>query len=352
MRADLEHKTVTLLHGAGYVGGELIRLLLGHPQVELAVVTSRTFAGQPVGAAHPHLRGQTRLVFSDDAPHQVLGCDAVLIAAEHGQGAAAVQALLEAGYTGGIVDLSTDFRLRDARLYPTWFGFTHPAPALLPAFHYSIPELHAPFEPGTRFIANPGCFATGLTLALWPLAQHLPRLHASVTALTGASGSGTRPLPTTHFPTREGNVRAYKVMTHQHQAEVLQTLGSHVALAFVPASGPWTRGIWGTAHLPLPDGLDGETITRWFEEAYPEGGAVRCWPGQLPELRFAVGTPFADLGWIVQGTHLVVGFALDNLLKGAASQALQNLNLLLGLPLMAGLSPHNPENTLRETPAA
>jgi N-acetyl-gamma-glutamyl-phosphate reductase len=339
----MEQKSIALLHGAGYVGGELIRLLVAHPQLMLAAVTSRTFAGQPLWAAHPHLRDMTDLVFSEEAAPPVRDAAVVLVCAEHGQGATAVRALLEAGYQGQVIDLSTDFRLRDARQYPAWLGFEHPAPDLLPAFRYSLPELHAPFPTGTRFVANPGCFATGLTLALWPLAQHLPRLEASVTALTGASGSGTRPGPTTHFPTREGNVRAYKVMAHQHQAEVLQTLGTHVELAFVPVSGPWTRGIWGTAHLALPDGLDDDTVAGWFEAACPEGTAVRLWPRQLPELRYAVGTPYCDLGWVVQGRHLVVGFALDNLLKGAASQAVQNLNLLLGLPMMTGLVPGHSE---------
>ena len=243
-----------------------------------------------------------------------------------------------------IVDLSADFRFRDTAVYEAWFGFRHPAPELLARFVYGLPEVFAPYPPGTRLIANPGCFATGLSLALYPAAQPLAPLQAAVTALTGASGSGTRPKPTTHFPTREGNVRAYKVLAHQHLPEVLQVLGPAAEVAFVPASGPWTRGIWGTAHLALPDGLDEEDVTGWFERAYAEADAVRLWPGQLPELRYAVGTPFCDLGWIVQGNHLVVGFALDNLLKGAATQAVQNLNLALGLPAMAGLRPETTDS--------
>jgi N-acetyl-gamma-glutamyl-phosphate reductase len=158
-----------------------------------------------------------------------------------------------------------------------------------------------------------------------------------VTALTGASGSGTRPRATTHFPTRDGNVRAYKVLAHQHLPEVLEVVGSHVGVGFVPVSGPWTRGIWGTAHVRLPDGIDAAEVGAWYAEAYGGQPFVRTWPGELPELRYAVGTPFCDLGWVVQGAHLVVGFALDNLLKGAASQAVQNLNLLHGLPDTAGL---------------
>ena len=327
---------VAVLHGAGYGGGELVRLLLGHPHVDVVAVTSRTFAGQGIGAAHPHLHGLTDLAFTDEAAFDPAGVDAVFVAAEHGQSARAVMALDAAGYEGLIVDLSADFRFQDASVYPARFGFEHPCPDRLASFAYSIPEIHDLPE-GTRAIANPGCFATGLTLALWPL-RGLGPVEAHVTALTGASGSGAKPSSTTHFPTRDGNVRAYKVLDHQHQPEVEATLGPDVALRFVPASGPWTRGIWGTAHVALPAGVSADAVRGRFAEAYPAGGAVRLWPG-IPELRYSVGTPFCDLGVAVQDGHLVVGFGLDNLLKGAASQAVQNLNRLLGLDSMTGLVP-------------
>ncbi len=330
---------IAILHGAGYVGGELIRLLLAHPYCELAAVTSRTFAGRPLWHAHPMLRGQTDLTFVAEDALRLSELDAVLIAAEHGQGARVVQHLLEKGYQGVIIDLSADFRFRDAALYPAWFGFDHPAPELLGRFIYGLPEVYAPYAPGTRLLANPGCFATGLALALWPLSRHLEVATVAVTALTGASGSGTRPKATTHFPEREGNVRAYKVLAHQHLPEVQQVVGTALQIAFVPASGPWTRGIWGTAHVTLPAGFTARDVSAWYKAAYEQAPFVRLWPGQLPELRYAVHTPFCDLGWVVRDDHLVVGFALDNLLKGAASQAIQNLNLLLDLPQTAGLLP-------------
>ncbi|WP_072714566.1 N-acetyl-gamma-glutamyl-phosphate reductase [Rhodothermus profundi] len=330
---------IAILHGAGYVGGELIRLLLTHPYCTLTAVTSRTFAGQPLWRAHPTLRGQTDLTFVEEAALTLSELDAVLIAAEHGQGARTVQRLLENGYQGLIIDLSADFRFRDAARYPEWFGFDHPAPELLGRFVYGLPEVYAPYAPGTRLLANPGCFATGLALALWPLRHPLRERTVAVTALTGASGSGTRPKATTHFPERDGNVRAYKVLTHQHLPEVQQVVGPYLHIAFVPVSGPWTRGIWGTVHVTLPAGITTRDVSEWYEAAYGEAPFVRLWPDQLPELRYAVHTPFCDLGWVVRHHHLVVGFALDNLLKGAASQAIQNLNLLLGLPQTAGLLP-------------
>jgi LysW-gamma-L-alpha-aminoadipyl-6-phosphate/LysW-L-glutamyl-5-phosphate reductase len=341
---SLSHMTgsprrIALLHGAGYVGGELIALLARHPVFSLEVVTSRAFAGKPVSAAHPSLRGQVDLAFSADDGFDLTGIDAVLLAAEHGKGAEAVVRLLEAGYEGAIVDLSADFRFRDPAAYGTWFRFEHPAPELLDRFAYGLPEVFWPYHGGRRYVANPGCFATALTLGLWPLARNLDALHASVTALTGASGSGNRPKETTHFPTRDGNVRAYRVLAHQHLPEVLQTLGADVEVQFVPVSGPWTRGIWGTAHVRLPSGMDGQAIGAWYRSSFADAPFVRLWPGELPEMRWSVDTPFCDIGWVVRDRHLVVGFALDNLLKGAASQAVQNLNLVLGLPETTGLLP-------------
>ena len=331
--------TIALLHGAGYVGGELIALLTAHPGVTLGAVTSRTFAGKPVGHAHPHLRGQTALALTDPDALDLSGVDALLVASEHGQSAHSIPALLDAGFDGKIVDLSADFRYTNPAQYDTWFDYTHPAPELLDAFVYGIPEINAPYDADQRFVANPGCYATAIALALWPLAQLGPPLRAAVTALTGASGSGAQPSSATHFPTRDGNVRAYKVLAHQHTPEIQQSLGDHVDLAFAPASGPWTRGIWGTVHVAMPDAADTEAVAGWYASAYGGASCVRLWDGQLPELRAVVNTPFCDVGWTVQGDHLVVGFAIDNLLKGAASQAVQNLNLLLGLPEAAGLLP-------------
>lgn len=334
-----QEKKVAILHGAGYVGGELLRLVAAHPALTLAAVTSRAFAGEPVWRTHPHLRGQIEAVFTGEDDLSTDGLDAVFVAAEHGKGVAAVQALLASGYEGLIVDLSADFRFRDASLYEPWFGFTHPAPELISSFAYGLAEVNGPYAAGTKYVANPGCFATGIALALWPVARHVPGFHAAVTALTGASGSGARPKETTHYPTRDGNVRAYKVFAHQHLPEIQQVVGAGARLSFTPASGPWTRGIWGTAHVTLPDGTTGDDVAAWYDAAYGHRPLVRLWGPGLPELRTSVGSPFCDIGWVVQGTELVVGFGLDNLLKGAASQAVQNLNLLMGLPETTGLVP-------------
>lgn len=329
---------VGILHGAGYVGGELVRLLAGHPSVSLAAVTSRTFAGQPLAEAHPSLRGQVDQAFvaPEDLSHD--GLDAVLVAGEHGQSMHLIPEILEDGFDGVIVDLSADFRFDDPSIYPEWFEVEHPAPHLLDEAVYGLAEWEDASS-AARLVANPGCYATGIALALAPLAAQGVPFSAHVTALTGASGSGATPSAATHFPTRDGNVRPYKVLAHQHGPEITQTVGSHVDLKFVPASGPWTRGIWGTAQVEWPSSLSDDAVAGWFDEAYAEAPLVRCTAGTLPSLQPTVGTPFCDLGWQRQEDTLVVGFALDNLLKGAASQAVQNLNRLLGEPETAGLLP-------------
>lgn len=333
-----ESARVGILHGASYVGGELIRLLVGHPHAELAAVTSRTFAGKPLSESHAALRGQVEHSFIAPSEVPLDALDAVLVAGEHGQSMHLIPELLEAGFEGPIVDLSADFRFRDADIYPEWFDVEHPAPALLDEAAYGLPERTG--GPGEgQLIANPGCYATGITLALAPLADQDEPLSAHVTALTGASGSGARPSAATHFPTRDGNVRPYKVLAHQHGPEILQTIGDHVDLHFVPASGPWTRGIWGTAQVDWPAAGGADAVADWFADAYADAPLVRTSAGELPSLQPTVNTPFCDVGWERQGDTLVVGFALDNLLKGAASQAVQNLNLALGVPETAGLLP-------------
>ena len=328
-------KRIAILHGGGYVGRELIRLVLQHPIAEIACVTSRTYADQPLHVAHPMLRGHSALRFTDPGNLDVSQVDAVLVAAEHGKGARTVAQLVDAGFDGPIVDLSADFRYRDLDVYERLFAIQHPAPYLSKSFTYGVPEVFAPYP--TKHVANPGCFATGLLLSLWPLDQHLGALRAAITAITGASGSGTLPKSTTHFPEREGNVRAYKVLNHQHLPEVTQFLNKDTDISMVPVSGPWTRGIWGAIHVNI--GVDEGTVATWFEAAYGRAACVRLWPGALPELHYAAYTPYCDIGWVARDGHLVIGFALDNLLKGAASQAIQNLNLHLGWPETVGLLP-------------
>ena len=331
---------VALLHGAGYAGREIIRWLASHPAVKLTAVTSRTYAGQPVGAIYRDLAGLTDLVYRAPDAVEFHAFDAVLIAAEHGKSASLVAKMVEDGYAGAIVDLSADFRLEQPDQYQEWYGFEHPSPDLLSSFTYGLVE--GPQRDSTqtsRFIANPGCFATAIGLGLWPVTHKLPDCSVAVTALTGASGSGARAKATTHFPDRDGNVRAYKVLSHQHLPEILQSVGKELDLSFVPASGPWTRGIWGTAQIRVPQHINAEDVKSWYNQAYSNQPLVRCYAGTLPEQRHVAYSPFCDIGWVLKDHHLVIGFTIDNLLKGAATQAIQNLNRILGLDPTCGLLP-------------
>ncbi|MGB0650368.1 MAG: N-acetyl-gamma-glutamyl-phosphate reductase [Rhodothermales bacterium] len=331
--------SVAVLHAAGYVGRSLMEVILAHPDLDLVTATSRSFTGQPISDAHPTLAGRTNLKFVSSLEEGAWP-DLVFVAAGHGQGATAVGNLRDAGFDGLVVDMSADFRLPDAQTYVQRYGTKHPRPDLLAGAWYGMPEITGPPPAGTTLIANPGCFATAISLALYPFSgDDAPTIDVfSVTAMTGASGSGALPKPTTHFPDREGNMRAYKVFSHQHEAEI-DRMAPGVSYRFVPVSGPWTAGIWGTAQATLPAGVDEAAITRLFESCYAEHALIRLWPGKLPELRWSVGSPFTDLGWVIQQDRLVVGFGIDNLMKGAATQAVQNANLALGWENTHGLIP-------------
>ncbi len=329
-------KRIAILHGAGYAGGELVSLLLAHPHAEIVAVTSRSHAGEPLAKAHPRAARDDGPAFTSPEALDASGVDAVVICAEHGKGAAAVHALRADGFDGLIVDLSADHRLAP-EAYDATYPTPHPHPEQIADAVYGLAEVNRAAIPGTTLVANPGCFATAMALALWPLAGRAGTAH--ITAFTGASGSGARPSATTHFPTRDGNARAYRPFAHRHQPEVEQIVGDAMQIQFVPVSAPWTRGIWGTAHIALDEPLDADAIATLYHEAYADARFVRLSAEALPELLPVVGTPFCDVGWVASGDALVVGFALDNLLKGAASQAVQNLNLALGLPEAAGLLP-------------
>lgn len=328
-------KRTAVLHAAGYVGRSLVDVILKHPDLELVAATSRSFAGRPLADAHPVLARRTQLSFSESL--DASGLDIVFVAAGHGQGAAAVGSLRETGYEGLIVDMSADFRLPDAATYVARYGKAHPRPDLLAGAWYGMPEITGAPPAGTDLIANPGCFATAISLALHPFSG-LDGYAFSVTAMTGASGSGALPGPTTHFPDRDGNVRAYKIFGHQHEAEI-DRMAAGVVYSFVPVSGPWTAGIWGTAQSPLPEGVDADAIRSLFEQYYADKPLIRLWPDTLPELRWSVGSPFTDIGWVVSEDQLVVGFGIDNLMKGAATQAIQNANLAFGWDVTRGLIP-------------
>lgn len=327
---------VAILHGAGYVARDLMLAVSRHPHFELAVVSSTSRQGHSVSDVHPTLRGIVEGEFVSGQGIDFDNLDIVFSCGPHGKNFDEIVGLDGAGYAGVIVDLSANFRLVDRSAYPEYYGFEHGHPELLSRFSYGLPERNRAGLQGAERIANPGCFATGIALSLAPLADRCKNLAAHVVAMTGASGSGITAKPTTHFPDRDGNARAYNVWRHRHTPEIAQMMANPIDLSFIPASGPWTYGIWGVSTITgVPAEQDLEEI---FRSAYAGRPFVRLTANALPELRHAARTPFCDIGWQRRDDGLVVvGFALDNLMKGAATTAIQNANIALDLDESTGL---------------
>lgn len=339
---------VVILGAAGYGGGELLRLLLEHPHCGRLFAVSHSHAGQPIHAAHPALRGFLEASFVDEMNWVELAQSehpVVLSAQPHGALAHQLPALEAAWAAAGIrdrlilVDLSGDFRLQDAAAFALAYGGPHPCPEYLPQFVYGCPEAHGKALGRANRIANPGCFATALNLALLPLAR-LDLGFVAVSAATGSSGSGGRAQSGTHHPERAQDLRAYKVLCHQHQPEVLALLTHQGArpfpLAFVPHSVPLARGIFATAQFPLPAGETRQSLLTRFTNFYRDHPFVRLVEAS-PRVLAVAGTNMAELAFHADSKSAVVLVALDNLGKGMAGQALQNLNLALGLNECTGL---------------
>jgi N-acetyl-gamma-glutamyl-phosphate/LysW-gamma-L-alpha-aminoadipyl-6-phosphate reductase len=338
--------------GSGYGGAELIRRLLLHPDVELTRVASVDFVGEPLSAADPALEQVTGLRFEAMTPAEAArGVDVVLLALPHTVAAAQMPEL--AALPGlKVVDMSGDFRLKDAAAYQRWYRHRHPCPALLADFVYGLPELNRDRLRAARLVASPGCFATAVELMLLPLARAgllSGLLH--VQGITGSSGSGVAPSAGTHHPVRSGNLKSYKPLEHQHVPEITEALAQAGArdlrLRFVPVSAPLSRGILATAFLELPEAWTQERLDALYREAYVGEPFVRVPARRLPEVAAVSGSNFAEVGLVAgeaQGgvrTVVLVG-ALDNLVKGGAGQAIQNMNLLLGLDERASLADPGP----------
>jgi N-acetyl-gamma-glutamyl-phosphate reductase len=341
-----------VMGGSGYGGAELARRLLLHPDVELVRVASIDLVGEPLSAADPALEGRTELVLEDLAPAEAArGVDVVLLGLPHGVSATVVPAL--AALPGlRVVDMSGDFRLRDAAVYARAYGRTHPAPELLDAFTYGLPEVSRAALGRARLVAAPGCFATAITLALLPLAgAGLLEGIVHVQGITGSSGSGAAPSATTHHPVRAGNLRAYKPLEHQHVPEIEQTLlaagARELALRFVPVSAPLGRGILATAFLELPEAWTQARLDALYRERFAGEPFVRVPRRRLPEVAAVSGSNFAEVGVAAGPARgglrtVTVLAAIDNLVKGGAGQAIQGMNVMLGLDETASLADPGP----------
>ncbi len=329
-----------VIGGSGYGGGEIIRRLIAHPEVELARVASIDYVGESVAAAHPPLQGLTDLRFEELPPAEAAqGMDVVLLGLPHTIAAHKVPEILESG--ARIVDLSGDFRLRDLAAYETFYKAKHPRPDLLGTFVYGLPELNREAIRGSKRVASPGCFATTIELGLLPLAQR-GWLTGSVesVAMTGSSGSGVKAAAGTHHPIRAVNLKTYKTLMHQHTPEIVETLSlagaKELALSFVPVSAPLSRGLFATSFAHVDASIDPGSITAAFEETYADEPFVRVPKGRLPEVAAVSGSNYAEvacvIGEVADGRRVVSCItALDNLIKGGAGQGVQSMNLTLGL---------------------
>ena len=329
-----------LMGGSGYGGAEIIRRLLCHPEVELVRVASIDYIGQPVADAHPTLEGATSLKFEKLTVREVAaGVDVVLLGLPHRVSATQVPELIETGVR--IVDLSGDFRLRSASTYERYYGGPHPAPGLLGTFVYGLPELHRERIRKAKWVASPGCFATTIELGLLPLARAgLLEGEVETVGITGSSGSGIAPSAGTHHPVRAGNLRTYKPLEHQHVPEIEETLAAAGApdarIRFVPVSAPLARGIFATSFVHVPESVTADKVRALYAEAYANEPFVRVPAKRLPEVAAVSGSNFAEVAAQVGPAHggrrLVTIFSVtDNLIKGGAGQAIQSMNLMLGL---------------------
>jgi len=337
--------------GTGYGGAEMIRRLLIHPEVELVRVVAVDHVGEPLGAAHPPLTGRSPLRFENLPPAQAAaGCDVALLGLPHRVSATAAPAILETG--AKVVDMSGDFRLSDAAAYKRYYGAVHPHPELLGTFVYGLPELNRERIRAARAVASPGCFATTIELGLLPLAR-AGKLGGvvHVVGMTGSSGSGVAPSLGTHHPIRAVNLKTYKVLDHQHTPEITETLAQAgargLALRFVPVSAPLSRGILATSFVEVAASETAEGLAALYAETYEREPFVRFVRDRLPEVAEVAGSNMAEVGFTLGepegGTRtLAVVSATDNLIKGGAGQAIQNMNLMLGLPETASLEDPGP----------
>ncbi len=332
---------VGIVGGTGYTGVELLRLLVGHPRVELIAITSRSEAGTPVADMFESLRGHLRLAFSEPDPAVLGGCDLVFFATPNGTAMHMAPGLLAAGVK--VIDLAADFRLRDPALWEQWYGMPHACPEMLAEAVYGLPEVNRAAIRGARLVANPGCYPTATALGFLPLVEAGLIDADSLVAdcKSGVSGAGRGAKAAMLMGEVGESFKAYAVPGHRHLPEIRQTLatasGGPVGLVFVPHLVPMIRGIHATLYGRLRGAAD---LQQLFEQRYAAEPFVDVLPaGAHPETRSVRGVNQCRIAVHrpQQGDTVVVLSVIDNLTKGAAGQAVQNMNLMFGLDETTGL---------------
>lgn len=332
-------KSVAIVGASGYTGGELLRMLSVHPEVEVTEITSRKLDGQPVHKTHPHVR-DTELVFKDKKPSEI-DADVVFTATPHGASMKIVPELLETGIK--VVDLSGDYRYRDTAVYEKWYGMEHTDKERESIF--GLPELYRNEIKKCDLIANPGCFPTGAILSSYPLVKNDLVERIIIDSKTGVTGAGVNPSATTHYPNIADNVNPYKISAHRHTSEIQQELHGFddVKVSFTPHLVPINRGIQTTSHSFLKEeylDITPEEIRTLYEKEYGDEYFIKLMDeGEIPHLSSVRGSNFVHIGGfeIDDTGRLVMLSCIDNLVKGASGQAIQNMNIILNLTEQLGL---------------
>jgi len=331
---------VSIVGASGYGGGELLRLLLDHPQVEVHQVTSERNAGKPVTRVHPNLRKRTSLLFSSVADLEKV--DLLFVSLPHTESMRRFGALK--GLAERIIDLSADFRLKDPSVYRKWYDCDHLHPEMLSEFVYGNVELHREEIRTARYVSGAGCNATAAILPLWPLLKMdvVDRTKPIIAeAKCGSSEGGNVVSEASHHPERSGCVRSYKPTRHRHIAEMEQELGQ--TIHFSATSVEMVRGILVTAHLFVKPGTTEKDIWKVYRQVYGKEPFIRIVKEsqgiyRLPEPKILIGTNYCDIGFELDESRLVVISAIDNLMKGAAGQAVHAMNVMCGFDETAGLN--------------
>ncbi len=331
----MQRPSIAILGASGYSGVELTRLAALHPHIELAVCGSDRWAGQSV-ATRAGVRSDVRYVAPEQALELAIGCSVVFCATPAEVSHDAVPRLLAAANSHlKVIDLSGAFRLRDSAAYSRHYGFSHRHETLLRSAAYGLPELGRAAIAGATLIANPGCYATAVQLALAPI-RDLARTPFIVDAVSGVTGAGRKATEEMSFAEIYGDVRAYRTLRHQHAPEIAQGLGAPVT--FVPHLIPTARGILATCHAELPQSVADSEVAAAFAARYATEPFIElAASADAVAIHDVVGTNRCKIGWTREADRLVVVAALDNLVKGAAGQAIQNANLALGLAETTGL---------------
>ncbi len=334
--------SVSIIGGSGYGGGEALRLLLDHPNVEVKQVTSRSHMGEYAYQVHPNLRKRTQLKFSD--PAQLESVDVLFLAQPHGQAQHHIEEYAKLGTK--IIDLAADFRLRDATFYEKWYGEKHAAPEWLSKFVYGLPELHRAELANANYVSGVGCNATASNLALLPLVKaNLIDLSSPVIIeiKVGSSESGAEGNAGTHHAERANVIRTFSAFGHRHTAEVIQELGvKDISLTMTAVD--LVRGVLATAHAKVKQGVATKDLWKAYRAAATDNPFIRVVKEgrgiyRVPEPKILAGSNYADLGFELDESngHVVSICAIDNLMKGAAGSAVQCMNLMLGLDETTGL---------------